>query len=98
MHPAAAALPLPIREHRFDPVRRWRLDLALPDHRIGIEMHGGTWSRGRHVRGAGIKSDCEKARALVLAGWRLLTYTDDDLRELGVGRIIEDVRALIEDK
>jgi hypothetical protein len=61
-----------VREFRFHPDRRWRLDLALPDQRIGAEVHGGVWSRGRHVRGSGFIRDLEKLNAAVLLGWRIV--------------------------
>lgn len=38
-----AGLPDPVREYRFHPTRRWRLDLAYPDIKLGIELEGGTF-------------------------------------------------------
>ena len=64
-----------VSEYRFDPVRRWRLDFAFPDRRIGIEIEGGGWVQGRHSRGDGLEGDCDKGNALTLAGWRLLRFT-----------------------
>ena len=82
---AAAGLPRPEREHRFAPPRRWRFDFAWPARRIAAEVEGGTWSRGRHVRGRGFEADCEKYNAAALAGWRVLRFT---------GAMVEDGRAL----
>ena len=82
---AAAGLPRPEREHRFAPPRRWRFDFAWPVRRIAAEVEGGTWSRGRHVRGRGFEADCEKYNAAALAGWRVLRFTGD---------MVEDGRAL----
>ena len=28
-------------EYRFHPKRRWRLDMAWPEQRIAVEVHGG---------------------------------------------------------
>jgi hypothetical protein len=50
---AAAGLPAPVREHRFAPPRRWRFEYAWPAHRLALEVEGGTWTGGRHVRGRG---------------------------------------------
>lgn len=65
----------PEREYRFDPVRRWRVDFAFPEAKLAIEVEGGVWQGGRHVRGAGYSKDLEKYNALTQAGWRLLRYT-----------------------
>jgi hypothetical protein len=40
----AVGLPVPIREHRFAPPRRWRFDYAWPAHRLALEIEGGTWT------------------------------------------------------
>ena len=42
---------------------------------IAVEIHGGAWSRGRHVRGNGFIADMEKENALVEAGWKVLKFT-----------------------
>jgi very-short-patch-repair endonuclease len=65
----------PTPEHRFAPPRRWRFDLAFPDHMLAVEIEGGAWTGGRHTRGAGFISDMEKYNAAVLRGWRLLRFT-----------------------
>jgi hypothetical protein len=56
----AAGLPYPIREFRFHPERRWRFDYAWPGAWLAVEVEGGVWTRGRHLRGAGFIRDCEK--------------------------------------
>jgi hypothetical protein len=71
----AAGLPAPIREHRFAPPRRWRFDYAWPAHRIALEVEGGIWTGGRHVRGRGYEADCEKYSEAALRGWRVLRVT-----------------------
>lgn len=70
-----------IREHRFHQDRRWRLDLYVPDHALGVELHGGTWTGGRHTRGYGFQRDREKMNAAIEAGIRVLEYTADDVRK-----------------
>ena len=72
---AAAGLPQPVQEHRFHPVRKWRFDYAWPEHRLALEVEGGTWSGGRHTRGAGYERDCEKYNAAALLGWKVLRVT-----------------------
>jgi hypothetical protein len=53
----------------------WRLDFAWPDQRIALEVEGGVWSRGRHVRPAGFLGDVSKYNAVTMQGWRLLRVT-----------------------
>ena len=65
-------LPEPVRELRFHDTRRWRFDFAWPDQMLAVEVEGGVWSRGRHVRGQGFTRDCEKLNAAALLGWRVL--------------------------
>ena len=40
--------------------KRYRLDFAHPASRIGIEIQGGVFMRGRHVTGSGYERDCRK--------------------------------------
>jgi hypothetical protein len=68
-------LPKPENEYRFNMKRRWRLDLAWPAQKIGVEIHGGVFRFGRHTRGAGFTADREKTNAATEAGWRVFEYT-----------------------
>ena len=75
----------PEREYRFHATRRWRFDFAFPAQKIAIECEGGTYSGGRHTRGAGFAADCEKYNQAALDGWRLLRFD---------GRMIQSGEAL----
>jgi very-short-patch-repair endonuclease len=68
-------LPAPDREYRFHPVRKWRFDYAWPKRKIALEVEGGTYCRGRHVRPQGYERDCEKYNAAALLGWTVLRAT-----------------------
>jgi very-short-patch-repair endonuclease len=63
------------REYRFHATRKWRVDFAWPERKLAVEVEGGTWSGGRHTRGAGFEADLEKYQALTLAGFRLLRFS-----------------------
>lgn len=76
-----SGLIVPEREYRFDTTRRWRLDCAWPALKLGVEIDGGAFSGGRHTRGAGFIKDMAKHNALVLAGWRLLRFTPQQVVE-----------------
>ena len=75
----ATGLPRPVAEYRFSPPRRWRLDFAWPSLRIALEVEGGVWTRGRHVRGQGFMRDVEKYNELAARGWLLLRAVPDSL-------------------
>lgn len=84
-------------EYQFDPVRKWRLDFAWIAEKVAVEIHGGTRTGGRHVRGSGIRDDCRKINAAILQGWRVLVYTSDDLRERPT-QVVAEVELLLETK
>jgi very-short-patch-repair endonuclease len=86
-------LPEPVAELRFHPTRKWRLDYAWPDAKLGLEVEGGVWSGGKHGRGSGIVKDMEKANALACLGWRLLRVTPSALPTLETAHL---VRAALE--
>ena len=52
-------------EHYFCDNRDWRLDIYLPEHRIGIEIHGGQFTGG-HRRGFWSKKEGARRRKLGL--------------------------------
>ena len=84
---AAVELPKPEPEYHFAESigRHWRFDLCWPSEMLAVEIQGGTWAGGRHVRGAGYEEDCEKSNTAVMMGWRLLRVT---------GAMVRDGRAL----
>ena len=86
-----AKLPAPVAELRFAPPRRWRFDYAWPVYNLALEVEGGVWTRGRHTRGKGAIADMEKYNAAVIAGWRLLRVTPDQLHTLETVTMIRDV-------
>lgn len=85
-----------VTEHRFHPTRRWRFDLAIPEHRIAIEVEGGVWTRGRHTRGSGYLADLEKYNAAAALGWTVLRYDADTARKnpaMIVGQVQDTIEA-----
>ena len=83
---ASAGIPTPAAEYRFAPPRRWRFDFAWPDYRIALEVEGGIWTGGRHVRGKGYEKDCEKYNTAQLEGWKVYRVTPAMIRD---GRALE---------
>lgn len=93
-----AGLPLPVYEFRFDERHRWRWDMAWPRlHasngrmlKVAVEVNGGAWSGGRHVRGEGYLNDLEKLNAGQIQGWIVLQYPPERL-----ANAIDDLKALL---
>ncbi len=95
LHLKAEKLPTPRREYRFDQNRRWRADFAWPGHMIAVEIQGGTWTQGGHVRGTGYEKDCEKHNAMVEQGWHVFWYTTDMVKD---GTAIDQIKRILERK
>ena len=68
-----------IREWVFAPPRKFRLDFFIePD--LAIEVDGAIWTGGRHSRGAGIMTDCEKTGLIAAKGFRFLRLTPSHIK------------------
>lgn len=69
---AANHLPEPCYEWRFHFERKWRFDVAWPDLRVAVEIHGGLFRFGHHSRGKGFLDDREKIGEAQKLGWKVL--------------------------
>ena len=56
-------------------LKDWRFDFADTSQKIAIECEGGTWSKGRHTRGAGFEKDCIKYAEAAILGWTVIRVT-----------------------
>lgn len=72
----------PMREHRFHGERMWRFDYAFPSYKVALEVEGGVFTQGRHIRPKGFLGDVEKYNAAAVAGWRVLRTTPKELRTM----------------
>lgn len=68
-----------IKEYRFYKARKWRFDYAMPLYKIAVEVEGGVWTQGRHVRPQGFLGDMQKYNTAALMGWRVFRTTPDKL-------------------
>jgi hypothetical protein len=75
----ALKLPEPVAEYRFAPPRRWRFDWAFLEQKLALEVQGGLFSNGRHVRGAALLREYEKLNAAAARGWRVMFTTPQDM-------------------
>jgi hypothetical protein len=87
-----AGFPEPVREIRFHPVRKWRFDCGYPEWFIAIEIEGGSWAGGRHVRGTGFEKDLEKYAEALLLGWKVLRVSTKMVND---GRALAYLEALL---
>jgi len=69
-------------ELKFDIVRRFRFDWAIPSLRIAIEYEGIFSDKSRHTTVNGFSKDCEKYNLALSLGWRVLRYTSKNYQEL----------------
>jgi len=75
------------REFTFHESRNWRLDVACPHAKIGIECDGGVHRLKKRFLG-----DIEKHNALTFAGWHYLRCTPEQVRS---GEALDLVRAFV---
>ncbi len=75
----SSGLPVPVKEFKFHPGRRWKFDYAWEAEKVALEVEGGAFTSGRHTRGQGFIDDMEKYNAAVCLGWKLLRFTPEQL-------------------
>ncbi len=91
-----AGLPLPVRQYRAIPGRKFVFDFAWPDQKLLAEVDGGTWVPGLgHSSGSGIERDCEKATLASIAGYRLMRFTTSRIRS---GQALEWTEQALEEE
>jgi hypothetical protein len=76
-----AKLPTPTTELTFAPPRRWRFDVAWPEHRLAVEVEGAVYRNGRHTRGSGFTADCVKYAEATIRGWRVIRATSGQVKD-----------------
>lgn len=73
LHPTAA------REYPdVVPGRKFRIDIALPEIRLAIEVDGWEW-HGKHK--GDFERDRERQNLLTIHGWRILRFTAGNIRK-----------------
>ena len=65
------------QQFRFSSKRKWPADFYIPCKKLLIEIEGGVWSKGRHLRPQGFINDCEKYNAATLLGYRVIRIPSD---------------------
>lgn len=76
---------MPIGEHLAIPGRKFRFDFCWVPQRLLVEVQGGVWGKhgkggaSAHSGGVAVNRDAEKLNLAVLAGWRVLHVTGDQI-------------------
>lgn len=84
-------LPIPEKEYRFHRTRKWRFDYAYPEEKVAIEVEGGVWTGGRHIRSTGFLKDMEKYNEAGLLGWRIFRITPGMITDGNAVTLIERI-------
>ena len=74
------SLPEPVTEYQFYESRKWRFDFAWPDKMLALEIEGGLFIHGGHVRGAMYIQNCLKYNEATRLGWAVYRFTPQQLR------------------
>ena len=80
-------------EFYFCTERQFRIDYAIPAHKIAIEQEGGIYMKGNsgHSSGTGIARDMEKNNLLVSKGWRLIRRQPYEMLTVDTINILNDI-------
>ena len=88
-----------VREFYFAAPRKWRADFMVAatwEQRIPpaylIEVEGGIWSKGRHVRGKGYLDDCIKYNMAAELGYTVLRFPTELVED---GSALEQIRRIL---
>jgi very-short-patch-repair endonuclease len=70
-----------VREFMFlKPRRRYRADFAWPELKLLVEVEGGVYSGGRHVRGKGFTEDLHRSNLAQLENYMILRFTGEQIK------------------
>lgn len=72
-------------------LKDWRFDFANQDLMLAFEVDGGTWTGGRHTRGAGFESDRHKFAEATKLGWTVVAFTGGMVKS---GYAIDTIKTL----
>lgn len=77
-------------EYKFHPKRKWRLDIAIPEAKLGIEYEGIFSKKSRHTTISGFTGDIEKYNTAAKMGWMILRYTAKNYTD-----VVDDVNKIL---
>ena len=71
-------------------LKNWRFDMAWPDLMFAVEVEGGGWIGGRHVRGKGFHDDLIKYHHAMAMGWTVYRCDAQMIQSGLAARMIEE--------
>lgn len=79
----ADKLPPFVQNYKFHVERKFEIDIAWPELKVGVEINGGIWNGKTGAHGSPLKilRDMEKNNALVMSGWRILRFTPKEAND-----------------
>lgn len=80
-------LPEPVAEYAFAHPRKWRFDWLFEGW-LALEIQGGLYVNGRHVRGPALAGEYEKLNEAVCRGFAVLFCTPADVESGAIFPII----------
>jgi hypothetical protein len=81
------------KEFRFWPKgKAWLADYRVVGKMVLIELEGGVWSKGRHVRPAGFIEDCIKYNKAAMMGYMVIRIPTGCATDNYVSEIIKGIR------
>ena len=83
-----------VREYQAIPGRKFRFDFCFKQERLLIEINGGTFTKGGHSSGLGLRRDYEKLRLAQDHGWKVYPF---DAQAVRSGEAVEQVRKALEE-
>lgn len=72
--------------------RAWRFDYLFAEADLALEIQGGLFNGGRHVRGAALLKEYQKINAAVILGYAVLFTTWQEIED---GSIFPTIKAAI---
>lgn len=79
---------------RAVPGRKYRLDIALPDQRLAIEVDGWEW-HGKHK--GDFQRDRTRQNLLTVNNWRILRFTAGEIRK-DMDAVMETIANAIQER
>lgn len=80
-------------QSKLIPKRRFRFDFSMPKYNLAIEVQGGTFNKGSHVRGVRYGQDCEKSNLVSILGWYVIRV---DTKQVQSGQALFWIEQFIE--
>lgn len=82
---------IPVDEHKFHPVRKFKFDFAFVKQKVAVEVEGGIWQKGGtgHSHPMGIVRDMEKYNLAASMGWRVLRFQPKELLKTSTIELIK---------